>query len=473
MSQENKSGSEQEKKGLIPDEVLNSVFEDLDHVPGVNVEENPQNPGLPSSGQWPTFHWEEGVCSWDRGLTQYRFPDPVVPPIRNAADGPETPPSPQPEQGGKQKAPLTFAESLLAVLVYVAGVLLASFLIATLGWRWANDVLSLNKPPKTVSVTIAKDDTIEDVAQTLKADGLIEYPTLFKAFAALTGKTSQITTGTYELSTEMDYSALLGSFRKTSPARETADITIPEGYTLEEVFHLLEQAGVCSYEDLMASAENDEFNYPFFQGVERTGAKRLEGYLFPDTYQFYKGTQASSVIAKLLNNFQTRFDSVMDAQQQLSGYSTDEIVAIASIIEKETTGEDRYDISGVIYNRLKNPDHDDIDGHLQMDSTVQYVLPERKAHLTNEDIAIESPYNTYVVKGLPAGPICNPGLEGLRAALNPARHEYYYFMLGDDGEDHFFKKKADFERFKAAQKGPDAVEEAENTEEADDAEDKE
>lgn len=463
MSEENRP--EQGAQNLIPEDVLDSVFDKAPSPGGEGGEEDTRNLDLPPAcAQWPTFEWREGVRSWDSALTRYRFPD-AAPPRPDEQRAPE----PEPNTTEKPvRAPLTFAESLLAVLVYVAGVLLASFVIATLGWRWANDVLALNKPQKTVSVTIASGDTIEDVAQTLEADGLIEYPALFKVFAAVTGKADQITTGTYELSTEMDYSALLNSFRKTSPARETADVTIPEGYTLEEVFQLLEQAGVCSAAELRQSAEEADFDYPFLQGVERTGAARLEGYLFPDTYQFYKGTQAKSVIAKLMNNFQTRFDSVMDAQQQLSGLSVDEIVTIASIIEKETTGEDRADIAGVIYNRLKNPEHDDIDGRLQMDSTVQYVLPHRKAHLTNEDIAIDSPYNTYVVQGLPAGPICNPGLDSLRAALNPASHEYYYFMLGDDGEDHFFKHKDAFEDFKAAQKGTTDEDDAPEDEEKED-----
>ena len=466
---------EQKRSDLIPDEVLDSVFDEMLR-PGVRSADT-SNPSRERE-QWPTFDWKEGACSWDGSLTEYRFPEvppqKALPPVTAAE--PERPaPRPEPPQTkAAARSSMTFAESLLAVLVYVAGVLLASFLIATVGWRWANDVLALNKPEKTISVTIATGDTIEDVARTLQEDGLIEYPTLFKLFAAVTGKANQITTGSYELSTEMDYSALLSSFRKTSPVRETADVTIPEGYTIEEVFQLLEQAGVCSADELRSCARDADFDYPFLNGVERTGEQRLEGYLFPDTYQFYKGTSAKSVLARMLGNFQTRFDSVMDAQQQLSGLSVDEIVTIASIVEKETTGEDRAEIAGVIYNRLNDPDHDDIAGHLQMDSTVQYVLPHRKAHLTNEDIAVDSPYNTYVVLGLPIGPICNPGLDSLKAALSPREHEYYYFMLGDDGEDHFFRQKSAFEEFKAAQTGNSEGEEgAEAEQKADENEESE
>jgi UPF0755 protein len=206
-------------------------------------------------------------------------------------------------------------------------------------------------------------------------------------------------------------------------------------------------------EKLTASAEEDEFDYSFLDDVERTGAERLEGYLFPDTYEFYKGAEAKSVLNKMLSNFNDRFTEEMEVKAETLGYSKDDILIIASIIEKETTGEDRQDIASVIYNRLKNPDHDDISGHLQMDSTVQYILPERKEHLTDEDISIESPYNTYLVTGLPAGPICSPGLTSIQAALEPNQTNYYYFMLGDDGEDHFFTDGSSFNAFKAAQTG--------------------
>lgn len=471
MSEENKPNTEQPKLDLIPDEILNSVFDFPDEGPSVSRSDGPDEITLDAEelsalsreetgpAPWPTFPWQDGTCSWDPELT--RLPVSTPPTPDQSAPDPqpeEEPPPAAPRRSDHRRRTLTVPESILAVMVYVAGVLAASFLIATIGWRWANDVLSLNKTPKTVSITISKDQTISDVANNLKAHGLIEYPALFKTFAAMTGKASQITTGTYQLNTEMDYSALLNSFRKVSAVRETADVTIPEGYTLKETFQLLEQAGVCRAEDLNRSAAEDEFDYPFLEGVTRTGAARLEGYLFPDTYQFYKGTSAKSVITKLLDNFYYRFDSTMRSQQQLSGFSVDEIVIMASIIEKETTGSDRNDIAGVIYNRLKDPNHDDIDGHLQMDSTVQYLLEERKEHLTNKDIAIDSPYNTYVTEGLPVGPICNPGLSCLKAALNPTKHDYFYFMLGDDGNDHFFSGRDAFEAFKAAQTGAEEEE---------------
>ncbi|MCD8188674.1 MAG: endolytic transglycosylase MltG [Clostridiales bacterium] len=416
--------------------------------PGTAENQPEENAEPGHSGSWDSFDWTEGFCSWE---LEPQADGETPPPPGGAA--PEPPPPPEPSQPSKKRQPRTLPESILAALLYVFGVLVISFLLATVGWRWANDLLALDKTEKTVSFTVSEGDTIADVADNLKEEGLIEYKYLFKIFAAVTNKASKITTGTYELNTEMDYSALLNNISSTSVYRETVTVTIPEGYTVEEAFQLLEDSGVCSVEDLTDSAENDSFGYSFLEDVDRTGTALLEGYLFPDTYEFYKGAEAKTVISRLLSNFADQMSEIL-SEETLS-YDLDDIIIIASIIEKETTGgsDDRSTIASVIYNRLENPDYDGIDGYLQMDSTVQYLLEERKEHLTDEDLAIDSPYNTYLYAGLPEGPICNPGMDSIEAALNPSDTEYYYFMLGDDGENHFFTESSSFNTFKAAQTG--------------------
>lgn len=386
---------------------------------------------------WEHFDWQQGTASWT-------LMDMAPPPA-----APSAPPAPKKKK--KQKA--STGESVMAAVIYVVGVLLISFVIATVGWRWANDLLALNKGSNTVSITVDDGESLNEVADDLYVNGLIKYRFLFKMFAGFTNKASRITTGTYELSTEMDYSALLTSMSSTSNYRETVTITIPEGYTVEEIFAFLDERGVCSAEKLTEAADEVAADYAFLDGTGRTGPAQLEGYLFPDTYEFYKGTDPKSVLSKMLSNFTGRFDSKMQAEMQIQGYTMDQVVIVASIIEKETTGEDRNDISSVIHNRLTNTSNPDTLGFLQMDSTVQYCLEERKEHLSAEDLEIDSPYNTYKYPGLPKGPICCPGLESIQAALEPNKTDYYYFMLGDDGEDHFFEHKSDFEAFKAAQTG--------------------
>lgn len=346
----------------------------------------------------------------------------------------------------RRSLPTNIAEGV----IYVGGILLISFILATIGWRWAGDVLALNKEPLTASVTITEGESLGDVTAELKEKGLVKYGYLFQLFASFTHKAEKITAGSYELSTVMDYSALLNNISSTSAYRETVTVTIPEGYTVEEIFKLMENKGVCSYSDLLKVAQEETFDFDFLKDVKTTKEKRLEGYLFPDTYEFYKGADAKNVINTMLKNFNDRFDSKMEAEMQLLGYSKNDIIIMASIIEKETDGSDQRNIASVIQNRLKNT-WATPKGYLQVDSTIQYLLKERKKKLTDKDLEIDSPYNTYKNPGLPIGPICNPGLTAIQAALEPNKTNYYYFMLGKDGTTHFFDTEAAFLAFKAEQ----------------------
>ncbi|MCD7844251.1 MAG: endolytic transglycosylase MltG, partial [Clostridiales bacterium] len=435
------------KEALMSNEEKN--WDEEEQTPNTAENQPDGKPKQGNSDSWDTFDWTEGFCSWEPE------PQQEAEPILSQGDfagGPPLPPEP-PQSAAEKRQPKTLPESILAALIYVVGVLVISFVLATVGWRWANDLLALDKTENTVSFTVSEGDTIADVADNLKDEGLIEYKFLFQLFASVTNKADKITTGTYELNTEMDYSALLNNISSTSVYRETVTVTIPEGYTVAEAFQLLEDSGVCSVEDLTASAESDTFDYSFLEDADRTGTALLEGYLFPDTYEFYKDADAESVIKRLLSNFADQMSEVL-SEENLA-YDLDDVIIIASIIEKETTGssDDRSCITSVIYNRLENPDYDGIGGYLQMDSTVQYLLEERKEDLTQADLEIDSPYNTYLYAGLPEGPICNPGMDSIEAALNPSDTDYYYFMLGDDGENHFFTESYSFNTFKAAQTG--------------------
>lgn len=367
-----------------------------------------------------------------------------------AAPQQPTPTAAAPTDKTRKKQRRSLPANIAEGVIYVGGILLISFILATIGWRWAGDVLALNKEPLTASVTITEGESLGDVTAELKEKGLVKYGYLFQLFASFTHKAEKITAGSYELSTVMDYSALLNNISSTSAYRETVTVTIPEGYTVEEIFKLMENKGVCSYNDLLKVAQEETFDFDFLKDVKTTKEKRLEGYLFPDTYEFYKGADAKSVINTMLKNFDDRFDSKMEAEMQLLGYSKNDIIIMASIIEKETDGGDQRNIASVLQNRLKNT-WATPKGYLQVDSTIQYLLKERKKKLTDKDLEIDSPYNTYKNPGLPIGPICNPGLTAIQAALEPNKTNYYYFMLGKDGTTHFFDTEAAFLAFKAEQ----------------------
>ena len=372
-----------------------------------------------------------------------------VPPPAAAPQQP-TPTAAAPTDKARKKQRRSLPTNIAEGVIYVGGILLISFILATIGWRWAGDVLALNKEPLTASVTITEGESLGDVTAELKEKGLVKYGYLFQLFASFTHKAEKITAGSYELSTVMDYSALLNNISSTSAYRETVTVTIPEGYTVEEIFKLMENKGVCSYNDLLKVAQEETFDFDFLKDVKTTKEKRLEGYLFPDTYEFYKGADAKNVINTMLKNFDERFDSKMEAEMQLLGYSKNDIIIMASIIEKETDGGDQRNIASVLQNRLKNT-WATPKGYLQVDSTIQYLLKERKKKLTDKDLEIDSPYNTYKNPGLPIGPICNPGLTAIQAALEPNKTNYYYFMLGKDGTTHFFDTEASFLAFKAEQ----------------------
>ena len=355
-------------------------------------------------------------------------------------------------------------------LLYVVLVIGVSALLAGLGWIWASDVLALNKAEVTATITLP-DDIFTDaqttneegetvtvsradvgyVADQLEQNGIIEYKWLFQLFCGFTGGKEKMTAGTYTLSTTMDYSAIIRNLSAKSSARTEVTVVIPEGSTLTQIFEILEENGVATVEELTDTAANYDFKFSFLKDVLPLGeATRLEGYLFPDTYIFYQNMDPVQALNKMILRFDEVFTDEMREEAAANGQTVHDIVTIASMIEKETTGNDQTDIAEVIYNRLYDPTSETA-GYLNIDATIQYILPERKERLTAEDLAIDSPYNTYLYTGLPAGPIASPGQASLRAAMNPSGNGYYFYALGDDGEHHFFRTYQEQENFRATQ----------------------
>ena len=330
-------------------------------------------------------------------------------------------------------------------VIFVIGV---SALLACIGWVAANDVLALNKPAKTATITISNEDSFGDVADKLKDEGLIEYKFLFNLFATFTRSKDDVVAGTFTLNTDMDYRALLSGMSANSATRATVTVTIPEGYTIDQIFALLEEKSVASVEDLQDMAANHDYAFSFLQDLELGDYHRLEGYLYPDTYEFTTPQNPLYVINKMLVRFDEQFTEDMRQKVADSGRTIHEIVTIASMIEKETDGSDRANIASVIYNRLNNPSGG-TQGYLQIDATLAYINGGKVP--TEEDKSIDSPYNTYLYKGLPAGPISNPGLESIQAAMNPNSTSYYYYALGDDKVHHFFKTLREQQNFIATQ----------------------
>jgi len=328
--------------------------------------------------------------------------------------------------------------------MYLIMVVCISVILASLAWQAANDVLSLNKEPVTAEVTVREGFTVDQVATDLKAAGIIEYPSLFKLFLGFGDGEKSFDPGTYTLSSSLDYRAIVTNLRQERNVWEDVDVTIPEGKTLLQTFQILEENKVSTVEELLEAAKNYEFNFDFLNPDRMGDENRLEGFLFPDTYTFYVDSDPSAAIRKFLNNYENRITNEMVTMAAQRGYTMDEILVIASMIEMEAASDsERPIIASVIYNRLNSSDFP----RLQIDATVQYALGERKEKLSNDDLQVDSPYNTYLYEGLPPGPIANPGMASIRAALNPEGTNYYFYALNKDGAHEFFSSYSAFENF--------------------------
>ena len=386
-------------------------------------------------------------------------PQPDEPEQPESPDEPDEAEKPEkPKKVKKEKRPKEKRERLPAgirALIYVVCVLGSAALLALAGWVCADDVLALTKPDEVVTVTVGENDTLRDVAKTLHKDGLIRFEWLFRFYGWFSHAENKIDPGTYELNKVFDYHALVNGMIAGAETRATATVMIPEGYECSQIFALLEEQGVCTAEELCRTAASHEFDYDFLSDLPYGEDNRLEGYLFPDTYEFYVGDDPVNVIDKFLRNFAGKFDDEMDAaiddlnamlreKMAANGFTEAEIeagmmdrgkiVIVASLIEKEAAiSSERTKIASVIYNRLCSK----LYPCLQIDATVQYALGERKENLTTEDLNISSPYNTYNNAGLPVGPIANPGLSALKAAIYPADTNYFFYALDRDGTHHF------------------------------------
>ncbi len=349
----------------------------------------------------------------------------------------------QPPKKKKKKKKRSALGSSMTYILTVFGI---SAILAVVGWTIANDLLALNKEEATASIYVAEDADFGDVVDQLKDKDIINYKLIFSLFTTLSGGQDAISPGTYNLNTDMDYRAIINNLGSSSAARASAMVTIPEGYTLDQIFKLLEEKGVSSVEKLQDMAANHDYAFSFLQDIPLGDYHRLEGYLFPDTYEFYMGEDPKYIINKMLVNFDAKVTDAMRQQIWDKGYSIGQVLTVASMIEKESDGSDRAQISSVIYNRLNNPSGG-TQGYLQIDATIQYVLPEGEIVTSDHYATVQSPYNTYLNKGLTPGPIANPGLESIVAAINPENTNYFYYALGDDGVHHFFSTYAEHQAF--------------------------
>ena len=352
--------------------------------------------------------------------------------------------APHPPRQRKRRRRRRRIHPLLFLLLHLIFVALASALLGCAGWLLFSDFCSFNRagmPIEEMEVEVTAEDTVDTVADKLKNAGLIEYTWFFKLYANVTGAEEKIGMGTHTLNTDMDYHALVLGMRSAAGnmSKDTVQVTIPEGYTVARTIALLAKNGVNTEAALLEAAQTADFEYDFIDN-ESEDISRLEGYLFPDTYEFYVGEKPANALNRLIKNFNSKLDDELLAAAEARGYSLREIITIASLIERETDGTDQARIASVIYNRLDGPGNKaGTNGLLQVDAALLYGLPDHEGAITQADLEADTPYNLYKYPGLPPTPIANPGLTAIEAALQPEETGYYYYALGKDGKHHYFE----------------------------------
>lgn len=290
-----------------------------------------------------------------------------------------------------------------------------------------------------IEVVIDRNDSLSTIAQKLEDAGIIRSDTVFKYYVDFSDMSSKLLAGKFTLSPSMSFDDIVSVLKRPSAAAETTWMTFAEGITIEGYGSLLEQKNMLqnsdTFKEIAKTGEGYE-NYDFIQQViekqNSSEEKRdyvLEGYLFPDTYEFYWSSSETQIIDRLITRFDEIFNDEYRARAEELGMSIDDVVILASIIEKEAKTEDFAKVSAVFHNRLRT------DMPLGSCATHQYFMPVKKITYNSEELQVESPYNTYINTGLPVGPICNPGKAAIEAALYPDEEYlnggYLYFCLGD------------------------------------------
>lgn len=325
-------------------------------------------------------------------------------------------------------------------VVYVIAVLGISIVLSLAAVFIANDVFAFIKADAVKEIVVPENTDLLSLAERLDDEGVVNYGSVFKAYIRIKGDDQSVLAGNYMLNPNMDYGQIIDTLAN-STSTETMKITIPEGYSIAQIKKLLLEEHVCTEDALDEQLDTYPFKHEFLKAELPAETGWLEGYLFPDTYEIYKGNAAvKDTLNKMLNNFGNKYDEEIQAGAEALGRSMHEIVTIASLVEREAQhSAERATIAGVIYNRLNDPAEFPF---LQVDASVLYGLGRSGGPLTEEELRTDTPYNLYTQQGLPPGPICNPGYASLYAASHPEEHYYYYYVAMPDGT-HLFANSYD------------------------------
>lgn len=372
-----------------------------------------------------------------------------------------------PQQAPQKKVVRLRTRSKRGILTGFAGfiaiVLAFTILLSSVGLSTIGDIVAYNRDETSITVVIENEKngnspTLDHVIDALHSAGLVKqkfFCKLFAKFRHYDGYTNkenvwvptEYLSGIYYLEPGLGLEGMLNTIKKsTSTGEYTVTLTFPEGWSASQIFERLEKNGVCDASKLYANMDAVAKQYDFFYNINQSGVRYLsgEGYLFPDTYEFFKNENAVSVLRKLFDNADAKWKKSYDKRAKELGYTRDEILTIASIIQREAANASQMpDVSSVLHNRLSNSTYPS----LQVDSSLNYVTNYVKGHVdANLAEVYTNAYNTYRVEGLPPGPICNPGIDAIEAALNPSQTNYYFFAHNNNGKIYLSENYAQFQK---------------------------
>lgn len=361
-------------------------------------------------------------------------------PARNAAAGkPESAPEPEEEEAEDDEPPKKGHAGLWSFLIALGLVVIAAASILFYVW---NGLRPPGSSEQAVRVTISKGMGAKKVGETLEAKGLIRNTFLFSMWLKYKNEGSRFQAGDYDFKPGMTNGEIVAKLNNgETVAAETIRFTIPEGFTVVQIADRLAKEGIVDKDKFMNAVRNpSQFsNSTWTKQIPTDDNLRypIEGYLFPETYEMKKGSTESDIIDRMLAELDRKLGTLPEDWQSVleeRGWTLHELLTAASLVEREVVvDEERPIVAGIILNRLdkKMP--------LQIDATIQYLLDKQKEKLTNDDLKVDSPYNTYQNKGLPPGPISSPSLKSIEAVLYPADTDYLYYVTKKDGSNtHLF-----------------------------------
>lgn len=326
------------------------------------------------------------------------------------------------------------------VLLWIIALFLLIILAAGgAAWYVYQQLQPVAGSPTTKNVTIPSGSSVREIGRLLEEQALIRNADMFNYYVKYKGVAPQLKAGEYQFTTGQSIDDLLVAMTEGKTVINSERFTIPEGWNVEQIADHLAKEGIVEKEAFLKEVNEGEFpEFPFVAAIPKSAERknRLEGYLFPETYEVKKDATAHEVVSRMLAQFQKEWKPEWDEQLKKHDLTQDQAITLASIVEREVTvDKERPTVAGVYFNRIRDK------WPLQADATVQFILGKQRDRLTYDDLKVKSPYNTYTNPGLPPGPIASPGRLSIEAVVNPEQHDYFFYVTKKDGtSEHYFSK---------------------------------